>query len=67
VFLRSPQKREGGPIKRSEEQMKSHERDREGAFFFLLLGLLFDHEDGGSTGLRNVCEPILDYTATHPR
>jgi hypothetical protein len=33
----------------------------------ILLGLLFDPEDGGGRFLRNVCELVLDYTPSHPR
>jgi hypothetical protein len=32
-----------------------------------LLGLLFNTEDGDSVFLRNVCELLPDYTASHPR
>jgi hypothetical protein len=48
--------------------MENHGRERERerrCFFFLFLGLLFRHEDGGSTGLRNFGEPILDYMARY--
>jgi hypothetical protein len=30
-----------------------------------LLGLLFDHEDGGDTFLRNISEFLPDYKASH--
>jgi hypothetical protein len=32
-----------------------------------LLGLLFDHEDGGSKLLGNADELLSDYTTPHPR
>jgi hypothetical protein len=32
-----------------------------------VLGLFFDHEDGGNTFLRNVIRLSTDYTVSYPR